>query len=307
MAAISSRTRSLRNAPDRVPEAERATWQKIYERYGALIGFSFAGLLLLAGWLGRDGLSLSAESGFGYFLGIGALACMLLLLVYPLRKRLRFLGFLGATKNWFRVHMILGTAGPLAALYHCNFEAGAPNSRIALFAALLVASSGFVGRYIYSKIHHGLYGRRTSLEELSARVKLAAPTSGRAAKFVPELNKRLMEFDRRVLTAPAGWLASIAQPFKLAVITRFEYFKLVRFARRRLLVESMASDHLKQGGSRFEEITTQYIARHLREIRGVAEFTAYQRLFALWHVVHRPFFVILFLSVAIHVFAVHYY
>jgi hypothetical protein len=45
----------------------------------------------------------------------------------------------------------------------------------------------------------------------------------------------------------------------------------------------------------------------LREVRRVAEFTAYQRLFALWHVVHRPFFVILMLSVAIHVFAVHYY
>ena len=60
--------------------------------------------------------------------------------------------------------MVLGTLGPLAALYHCNFTTGSVNSRVALYAALLVAGSGFVGRYIYSKIHLGLYGRRTDLE-----------------------------------------------------------------------------------------------------------------------------------------------
>jgi NADH:ubiquinone oxidoreductase subunit 2 (subunit N) len=38
---------------------------------------------------------------------------MLALLLYPLRKRLRILHFLGPTKVWFRTHMILGLVGPL--------------------------------------------------------------------------------------------------------------------------------------------------------------------------------------------------
>jgi hypothetical protein len=81
----------------------------------------------------------------------------------------------------------------------------------------------------------------------------------------------------------------------------------MRFTRRRLLVESMCSPRLSEHGPRFEKLTKRYVARHLRQVRRVAEFVAYQRLFALWHVIHRPFFVILLISVAIHVFAVHYY
>jgi hypothetical protein len=124
---------------------------------------------------------------------------------------------------------------------------------------------------------------------------------------MPELNKRLVAFDRSVLVPPTGWLDAMILPFKLAALTRLQYWKLARFARRRLIIESTLSDTLKKNRPRLEALTRQYIATHLREVRRVAEFTAYQRLFALWHVIHRPFFVILFLSVAIHVFAVHYY
>jgi hypothetical protein len=306
MAAIPSDMHSARIARDSGAPA-RSIWFRIYDRFGAHLGFTAAGLALLLGWLGRDARALNAEHGVGYSLGIVGLSCMVLLLVYPLRKRLRFLAFLGATKNWFRTHMILGTLGPLAALYHCNFTAGAVNSRVALFAALAVAGSGFVGRYIYSKIHHGLYGRRASLKELLARVELAAPAAAQVALFVPELTRRLHEFDRTVLVPPSSLLASFTLPFRLAVITRLQYWRLMRFTRRRLFVESLCSPRLAQNGRRLEHITRAYVGRHLREVRKVAEFTAYQRLFALWHVVHMPFFVILLVSVAIHVFAVHYY
>jgi hypothetical protein len=307
MAAIPSRARSARDANDQTAEPERSILVTLYERYGAHMGFGSAAVLLVLGWLARDARMLSAEEGLGYALGLAAISCMLLLLVYPLRKRLKFLKFLGATKNWFRTHMILGTTMPLAALYHCNFTIGSAVSRVALFSALAVACSGFVGRYIYSKIHVGLYGRRATLKDMLARVELAAPVAARAAQFVPELNARLAEFDRAVLTPPAGLLACMLLPFRLAVVTRLQYWKLMRFARRRLFVEGLCSARLKENAQRLEEITRAYVANHLREIRRVAEFTAYQRLFALWHVVHRPFFFILFIAVGIHVFAVHYY
>ena len=271
------------------------------------MGFGLAGLLLLVGWLHRDARSWNGDDAFGYSLGIVALSCMLLLLVYPLRKRLRFLTFLGATKHWFRTHMILGTLGPVLALYHCNFTIGSVNGRIALISALLVTVSGFIGRYIYSKIHVGLYGRRANLKELLARVETAAPVAARIAQFVPELTRRLVEFDRHVLVPPTGLFASIALPFKLALITPLQYWTLMRFTRRKLFIEGILSARLERNGARLEEITRKYIRDHLRHVRRVAEFTAYQRLFALWHTVHRPFFVLLLISVAVHVFAVHYY
>jgi len=307
MATIPSGIRAVRNPRNLTPPAEPAAWRGFYERYGARLGFGAAFLAVLLGWLGRDGRVLNAGKGLGLALGILALVCMLAQLLYPLRKRFRSLTFLGPVKHWFRSHMVIGTVGPLAALYHCNFSPGAFNSRVALYSALLVAASGFVGRYIYAKIHQGLYGRRTTLQELLARVAAARPTDPRIAKFVPELSERLAAFDRTVLKPPASLAACAVLPLKLAVITRLERFALLRFVHRRLVVESMCSPWVAQHRKGFERITRLHLALHLRVVRRVAEFVAYQRLFALWHVVHRPFFGLLLVALAFHLYAVYRY
>jgi hypothetical protein len=307
MATIPSGIRAVRAPKELLPAEETSEWRKLYARHGARLGFGAAFVAVLLGWLGRDGRDLNAGVGLGLALGILALVCMLAQLLYPLRKRFRALAFLGPVKHWFRSHMIIGTVGTLAALYHCNFMPGSVNSRIALYSALLVAGSGFVGRYIYSKIHQGLYGRRTTLQELLARVDSAKPVDPRVATFVPDLSRRLAEFDQAVLKPPTSLLACTVLPLRLAWITRVERFQLMRFVRRRLLVESVCSLALAQHRKGFEKTTRHYVATHLRAVRRVAEFVAYQRLFALWHVVHRPFFVVLLIALAIHLYAVYRY
>lgn len=301
MAAVPSRVVAVRSSD------EQGFARRLFARFGAYIGFGLAALAALLGWLYREHRILDAGSGAGYFLGIVAAASMAALLVYPLRKRFAFLKFLGPTKSWFRTHMALGTLGPLAALYHCNFTTGSVNSRIALYAALLVAVSGFIGRYIYSKVHLGLYGRRADLKELLARIEVAAPAAARAAEFVPELTRRLVEFDRTVLVPPSSLLQCAFLPLRLAVITRMEQWRLLAFARGALAAESLRSERLHRYGPSLERITRDYIAAHLKQVRRVAEFVAYQRLFALWHVVHRPFFVVLAVAAVIHIVAVHSY
>jgi hypothetical protein len=295
-------------ASERLLSADEPSFaRRLYERHGARAGFAAASALALLGWLGRDAREINAGAGLGLALGIFALACMLAQLLYPLRKRFRWLGFMGPLPRWFRSHMIVGTVGTLAALYHCNFMPGSVNSSVALYSALLVAASGFIGRYIYSKIHQGLYGRRTTLQELLARVDAAKPADPRIATFVPDLSRRLAEFDQAVLKPPSSLLACTVLPVRLAWITRVERWKLMRFVRRRLLVESVCSEFLAQHRKRFEKITRHYVATHLRSVRSVAEFVAYQRLFALWHVVHRPFFAILLIALSIHLYAVYRY
>jgi hypothetical protein len=145
------------------------------------------------------------------------------------------------------------------------------------------------------------------LTELLGRVAAAKPADPRIAQFVPELSQRLAAFDRTVLKPPASLAACAWLPFKLALITRLERFALLRFVHRRLLVESVCSPWLAQHRKGFERITRLQLALHLRAVRRVAEFVAYQRLFALWHVVHRPFFGILLVALAFHVYAVYRY
>ena len=114
---------------------------------------------------------ITPNRGIGYALGIIGGSMMLLLLLYSARKRFRWLKFLGPTVGWFRFHMVLGVLGPLCILYHSNFGLGATNSNVALFSMLTVAGSGLIGRYIYSRIHHGLYGSKATLSELRAGPK----------------------------------------------------------------------------------------------------------------------------------------
>ena len=120
-------------------------------------------VLIYTGWKNKHLSNLTPESGAGYWLGIIGGSLMLILLLYPLRKKVRFLNLFGKVKYWFKLHMLFGVLGPVAILFHANFSLGSTNSNVAFFSMAIVASSGLIGRYLYTKIHHGLYGRKANL------------------------------------------------------------------------------------------------------------------------------------------------
>jgi len=47
--------------------------------------------------------------------------------------------------------------------------------------------------------------------------------------------------------------------------------------------------------------------RYLFSVARVAQYTAYERVFALWHLAHLPFVYLLVISACVHVVAVHAY
>ncbi len=307
MAANADEVRPTRLWNDEPFGADRSAWLQILREHRTAMAVGLTTLLLVCGWLIRERNLLSAEDGLGYMLGIVSAGCMLVLLLYPLRKRFRFLKFIGPLPKWFRNHMTLGVAAPIIALYHCNFQLGSLNSRIALYSALLVAASGLVGRFIYVKIHHGLYGRKANLQELLAGIKLTRPGYGVLGQFVPDLMNRIAAFDRDVLVPPKGVLDSLKLPLSLAIRTRLQQFRLMRFTRQSLLLQASRSAVVAEHRVQLEKAVQVYVRRHLLQVRRVAEFTAYDRLFLLWHKLHFPFFVTLMVTVVVHVFAVHLY
>ena len=279
----------------------------IYQRLGAPVGFGLAFAAVAVGWIGRDVRGIDPEEGLGYLLGIVAVGCMLILLVYPLRKRWKMLSFLGTVKNWFRTHMLLGVLGPLTALYHCNFQLGSLNSQVALFSALLVAGSGLIGRFLYAKIHQGLYGRKTDLKKLRVKVNVTSHESGSVMKFMPQLMQRINVFDQEVLQQQTGVVASLVLLSRLTFRTRSEYGALIRFTKKRLALEARLSPIVAKHERRLLRTTRRFVAAHMLQIRRIAKLQAYDRLFSLWHVAHLPFFFLLVITTVIHVFAVHLY
>lgn len=286
------------------PRAAGPSW---YSRNGARLGYGLAALAVAIGWFQRDSLPFTAEEGFGYWLGIVGASMMALLLLYPLRKKIRALQVLGPTRHWFRVHMILGVVGPILVLYHSRFVLGSLNSRVTLFCTLLVAGSGLIGRYLHAKVHSGLYGRRLRLSELQERIKLSREQQSNTASFVPNLVERVQQFDPLVLAANPKLGETVLLPLKLALKMPLARWRLVRFARRQIKIEAAQKPLIAAKRKSLERVTEFFIAEHFRRVRKIAQFECCERLLALWHLFHLPFFYMLVVTALIHVLAVHMY
>lgn len=242
---------------------------------------------------------LTPERGIGYALGIVGGSLMLILLLYPARKRLRWLGFIGSVKAWFQLHMVMGIVGPLLVLYHANFSFGATNSNVALVCMLVVSGSGLVGRYLYTKIHEGLYGHESTLAELQQRAARLRQVS-LSVPFLSELLQHLDDEERHVL-------GNVAEHF---LLTRPLYASWLSYAARwrlRRFVRKATRTLDRQSQQRLRAIARGYIDTRIGATRRVSEHQAYVRLFSWWHVLHLPlFFLLLFAGIA-HVIAVHVY
>lgn len=276
-----------------------------------LLNATRVGLLLaaLAIWFGYESPTeryLSPEGGIGYALGIVGGGSMLALLLYPARKRLRWIGFLGSVKAWFQAHMVLGVVGPILVLYHTNFSLGATNSNAALFSMLLVAGSGIFGRHFYTRIHMGLYGRRASRKDMAAAAEeLREKVAG--SKFVPDLLEMLDAADRRLLGHGGGTASLLIRPLFVTLRMYHERWRITRRAMRELRDAAKQSRVLEQQHHVFAQTVRRYVARRLEATRRVAEFESYERLFSLWHVLHLPLFFLLLIAGIVHVIAVHVY
>jgi len=264
-------------------------------------------LMIVFGWLVSDYELLSPEDGVGYWLGIVGGSMMVLLLMYPLRKRFRVLHFLGATRHWFRVHMVFGLLGPLLIMYHSNFNLGSFNSRVAFFAMLLVAGSGIIGRHFYAGIHRGLYGRKTNLRELQQDLSDAIGKSHGLAKIMPKLVARLEALTAELQDDAVRHTIGLRRSLKWTFSHSLVRLSLLLTARRELRVAAIASPVIARDRKRIYHAAACFI-RDFTVLSGrVAQFSLYERLFALWHILHLPIFFLMVFSAIFHVLAVHMY
>ncbi len=264
--------------------------------------------ILLLGWSRRDDNYLSAENGAGYALGIIGGTLMLLLILYPISKRTTLLKRLLPMRYWFGLHMVFGIVGPVMILFHANFQIGSLNSMVALVSMLLVAGSGLIGKYIYTHIHHGLYGRRITLKELRDEAETTYEELSLIYDLDEKLDKRHNIMEKRVMQDYTSITRSLVQALLLAIDSR-----RLKHGVRRILksadhgeVLSVSDDGLRVNNQQ-RKMILEFVERYSRAVRKVAAFRIYERLFSLWHILHLPLFIMLIITAVIHIFATHLY
>lgn len=213
----------------------------------------------------------------------------------------------GRVKYWFRAHMMLGIVGPALVVFHSNFKLGSLNSNVALIAMLVVVASGLVGRYLYARVHHGLYGRKSTLRELREDADSVRRMAGIDLAGLPRAQERLTEFERMALPDEGGLLQTGWRLVGLRIRSRHFRARLLRDMDA-ALDRSAREHHWDRAMRRARrKAVRRYVSYYVASVRKAAGLSFYERLFALWHVLHVPLFVLMALAAVVHVVAVHLY
>lgn len=268
----------------------------------------FVALALAAGAWGAGKLKLyTPGSTLGYYMGLVGSVFMALLLLYPLRKRVRFLQRAGHLRHWFKVHMFLGISGPALIMFHSTLKLGSLNAAVAFYSMILVAGSGIVGRFIYTKIHNGLYGRKATVQERQERLGLTSDAVKSKFHFAPEVEKRLEAFEAYVMDESRTGMVGVRRFITVALRARWLRGRALREIRRLLMAAAPERGWSRSEVRRRLGIAEAMLREYLGALQEVAQFRIYERLFSLWHVLHVPFVWMLVICAIVHVVAVHMY
>jgi hypothetical protein len=210
----------------------------------------------------------------GLRFGVLGLAMMTLMHGYSARKRLPFLRKAGALRRWLDVHILLGVLGPLFVVLHSSFKVSGLVA-ISFWSMAAVALSGVFGRYLYLQIPRTRAGEEITLAEVLAE------DAALAERLRSEFGVEAGLLERLEQEAHAGLLADLVP---------------LRGRRVRRLARSVPGvpPHLAKELGRV-------MARKVALRRRILLWDALHRVFHHWHVVHKPFAVVMYLFVIVHV------
>lgn len=244
-----------------------------------------------------------------YNLGLAGGLMMLSILFYPLRKRVGFMKNWIIIPKWFKWHMVCGVAGPALIVFHSNFSIGSINAGVAMISMLLVSGSGIFGRFFYTKLHHGIYGRQTTLNQLQEELDGYGNVKS-IFSFAPEIQQKLIDF-RDTSLGPSG-AGNVGYRNLLIVGIR------AKLLERRLIIKLEGAMYADANEKRWNDAqmkrldqlffqNEKFVRSYIVTIRDLAQFLTYGKLFSLWYDFHVPMVYILLFSSIWHVIAVHKY
>jgi hypothetical protein len=263
--------------------------------------------VLIAGWFTHEASGLTPGKGLGYWLGIAGGLTILAVLGYPMRKYVRSWRNFGTTSGWFSAHMLLGTLGPAIILFHAGFQLGAFNSNVALITMLFVAGSGVVGRYLYGQLQKVLHGRRAELSEmLSHTADMRLALGGDLPQGSP-VWQELTQLEEMARTPARGLIGALRQSLSLSFQANSVRRHVARDTRRFIDVEARRFGLKAKQRKAWHRAAREHLTAYFSAVSAAARLILFERMFSAWHFLHVPLFVVMTLSVIVHIVAVHFY
>ena len=230
-------------------------------------------------------------SGYvGQSAGWIAMALFLFLWLHPLRKKFRWLAFLGTLSRWLDVHIVIGLTMPLLVAIHAGWRFTGMIGWT-YWSMLLICLSGIVGKYLYGHIPHKKNGLESTLEEVDAE-------RGRLILRISSITGLDTELVATGLAAgrsprPGRGLAGSILEMLSSDLARWRAARVLRRRWRR------------QAGGPVDKATLaramQLARRQMALSQQVRMLEATHRLFRFWHIAHRPLAITALAAVLLHV------
>lgn len=265
--------------------------RRSYELWAALAAIIFItlGYVLVVTWLG----STPAASGlFGHTLGVvGFLLMLMTEILYSLRKRTRTARW-GQMSTWLQFHIFTGLVGPYLVLLHTAWKLNGV-AAMATLLMLIVVFSGFIGRYIYTAVPRSADGLTLEAGALRHQLEASKESLQRWLAAQPGSDETLTQSLDNLLETPRNGLML----FWIRPVLRWHY--RFHWWRTKQRLQALGYIHLHK--------LDNLLDRHHTLQRQVASLAVARQMLALWHSIHVPLGVTLFVLAFIHIGAALYY
>jgi len=222
----------------------------------------------------------------GILYGMAGTAMMVLMLGYSVRKRVGILKRLGSLRTWLDLHIFFGVIGPAFIVLHTSFKAEGIVA-LSFWSMVVVAASGVAGRYLYGQIPRTRAGDELSLAEAEALDEELTRELHQRFRLSPQALAALQELTARGSKRPRSLPVFLVRSAFDAIAFRS---RLWRFRRQ---LEGVPPELAKS------------FVRTLRQKaslgRRIVLWEQLHRIFHYWHILHKPFAIIMYLFMLVHI------
>lgn len=261
--------------------------------YVAVLGWDYYHLPLAERPHAEQHTDLKPGGFVGHGLGIVGSSMILLLFLYSARKRGKFGLRFGRMDRWLDIHIWFGIMGPLFITLHTAIKFHGLVS-ISYWSMMAVMASGFIGRYIYLQIPRDESGHALSMAEIENTIEGLSDMLQRDYDVTPEVIQTL---SRRAL---GGTVPDRTGPSALLALVRYDITRPIRNWRLKAYVRKL-----------YPSIPSKATAEILALAKEKASLTrrravlrVINSIFHYWHVIHKPFAVVMIVIMFVHIVVV---
>ncbi len=266
------------------------------ESYLELTGqpFTFLDIAHKNGLLAGYQVSNQPNRGIWHMIGWIGSACFVIMMLYSMRKHFKFMQNVGSIRYWLDIHMFLGIVGTLLVTAHSTYKFGGIVA-LSYWSAVLVAVSGFLGRYLYVQIPRSISGQELKMDEINEIMDDITLEIEKFAKGQFDVQ----HYFERIAGPKAGRQLSAFGALMALFTTDIKNMATMYGIWRGLKANRQIPDHVRNR-------IFKLIREKGRLVRSIEFLEASHKLLHYWHVFHKPFAIIMFIVMFLHI-GVYYF